>query len=351
MHIHTDHDWRPEHTWVVVVGTLEWKNEDQFDPFPKERRRDAALVRFFEQAGVPAGHIVYLRDRAAHLRQIEEALTTHLAQAQPGDFLFFYYCGHGYLLDSGAGCLACYDAGDEGLPDWEMAAVPALIDQHFRGSHALLAIDSCYSGNLAASLARRRGPLAYACLTSSSASEMSTGNWTFTETLLAGLRGQAFTDSDDSTTITLRELAEQILGDMAFAEEQLASFVTTAGFDPNMVMAEARRKPNPAVGRRVEVLSDHHWYKARIINARGDQFKVHYYGWEDSDDEWVTADQIRDVTPVQYPVGAAVEVRWKGDWYPAQVLDVRGGVHYIKYDADSDEWNEWVGSRRIRAKP
>ena len=126
---------------MVVIGTLEWKHEDQFDPFPKERRRDAALVRFFQQAGVPETQILYLRDRQATLQQIEAALSAHLAGAGPDAFLFFYYCGHGYLLDSGAACLACYDAGDEDLPDWQMTSLLPLIEGHCGGSRALPALD------------------------------------------------------------------------------------------------------------------------------------------------------------------------------------------------------------------
>jgi hypothetical protein len=340
--------WQPKQTWVFVVGTLEWKHSEMFDSFPKEQRRDAALVRWFQQVGVPDAQIVYLQDRRATYKQIQATLTEFLPKAAAGDLLFFYYCGHGYQLDSGVACLTPYDCGDDGTPDWEMEAVPVLINRLFGGTRAVLAADCCFSGNLAASLTKHKGRVSFACLTSSSASEVSTGNWTFTETLAAGLSGQAFTDSDGSATITLRELADEILGDMAFAEEQLASFAITGSFDPNMVIAAARPKPAASVGRRIEVRSDGEWYKARIIDADGDQSLVHYYGWEASDDEWVTSDQIRNVTPVQYQPGSKVEVRWKGDWYPATILELRGGVHYIAYDDEGEEWNEWVASKRIR---
>ena len=341
-------DWHPARTWVAVVGTLEWQNKEMFDSFPKEKRRDAALVGFFQQAGVPAAQIVYLCDRQAHYAQIARTLPAHFAQARPGDFLFVYYCGHGYKLDSGAACLACYDAGAEGCPDWQMASLPALIEQHFPGDHALLAADCCYSGCLADAVTAHRGRVSYACLTSSLASESSTGNWTFTEGLLAGLQGQAFADADDSSTITLQELAAQILADLAFADEQLASFVTTGAFNPQMVLAPARRKPDPQVGHRVEVHAEGAWYRAQIIAAADDQFKVHYYGWETTDDEWVTPDRMRQVIPVEYPVGTAVEVKWKRHWYPATVQAVQSGIHHIQYDSYDATWNEWVAGKRIR---
>ncbi len=82
---------------------------------------------------------------------------------------------------------------------------------------------------------------------------------------------------------------------MAFAEEQRTSFLTIGGFDPHMVLAVARTKPDARVGEQVEVHTESRWYKARIIDAnpKAATYKVHYYGWEATDDEWVTASQLR----------------------------------------------------------
>jgi hypothetical protein len=41
----------------------------------------------------------------------------------------------------------------------------------------LLLVDCCYSGGLAEAIARQPGRMGYACLTSSLASESSTGKW------------------------------------------------------------------------------------------------------------------------------------------------------------------------------
>ena len=346
----TTRDWQPQQTWLFVVGTLEWKHPDQFAPFPKENRRDAALVRFFAEQGVPDAQILYLQDKQATLAQIEQALATHLAKAQKTDLLFLYYCGHGYKLDAGATCFACYDAGDKGIDGWDAAAIPAAIEQYFPGKRAFLAADCCCSGGLTKSVEAQADRITYACLTSSSANESSTGNWTFTEGLLNGLRGEAYSDADDSQGITLTELANQIIADMAFAEEQRTSFMTTGGFDPQMVLAPARRKTNVRIGERVEVLSGGEWYKARIIaaDAKTGTYKVHYYGWEASDDEWVEPSQIRATSVTTYTIGETVAVKWQGDWYPAIIQGVQGNlhlIHYVDYDAT---WDEWVGPRRMR---
>src|SRR5690349_4275257 len=102
--------WEPARTWAFVVGTLEWKHADYFGPFPKENRRDAALVECFRALGVPPAQIVYLQDREATTKRIEREFDAQLAAARPGDTLLLYYCGHGAKTDDGAAYFASYDA-------------------------------------------------------------------------------------------------------------------------------------------------------------------------------------------------------------------------------------------------
>jgi hypothetical protein len=340
--------WEPARTWAFVVGTLEWKHADYFGPFPKENRRDAALVECFRALGVPPAQIVYLQDREATTKRIERELDAQLAAARPGDTLLLYYCGHGAKTDDGAAYFASYDADGDANGGWVMDSVPAAIQRRFGGSRALLLADCCYSGVLAEAVARHTGRVALACLASSLSSELSTGNWTFTEGLLAGFGGHALVDADGDQAITLRELAAQVAESMAFAEEQIAAFHAAPGFDADLVIGPARPRPDPRVGRSVGVSSKEGWYRAQVVDARGDQLKVHYYGYEASDDEWVAPERIREIARPTYPIGASVSVRWKRKWYPATVRDVRAGIHYIEYEGFGPEWNEWVALSRIQ---
>ncbi|HXH91623.1 MAG TPA: agenet domain-containing protein, partial [Thermoanaerobaculia bacterium] len=52
-------------------------------------------------------------------------------------------------------------------------------------------------------------------------------------------------------------------------------------------------RSDAAIGRRVEVRSDGDWYKARIIDAKNHRYRVHYFGYEVADDEWVGPDALR----------------------------------------------------------
>src|ERR1700730_12428431 len=91
-----DLGWKPQRTWVFIVGTLEWQQSDVLKPFPVKNRREALLADFSQSQGVPSEQMVYLQDRKATLRQVRSAFAALLPKAREGDLLFFYYCGHGY---------------------------------------------------------------------------------------------------------------------------------------------------------------------------------------------------------------------------------------------------------------
>lgn len=281
--------WRPQATWVFVVGTLEWKDSETFASFPKDNRRDAQLVRFFRQKGVTPNHIVYLADKQATTWRSQAALDKMLAQTAPGDLLFFYFTGHGYQSDDEKKTFfATYDASDD-RAGWSVDVIIGTIAKKFRGDRVILAADCCFSGALVDRVRRVHSRQSFACFASSTSKDSSTANWTFTEMLLAGLQGRSFADLNGDGRVSLGEIARGVRDDMRFAEDQTSVSVLTGQFHDDTVIAPAARKTDPSVGRRVEVKSEGDWYKARIIAAKNRQYRVHYYGYEVAEDEWVGA--------------------------------------------------------------
>src|SRR5436305_14214101 len=90
-----DLGWDPAHTWVFAVGVLHWKHSEMFGSFPVKERRDAELVDFFRQHGVPADHIVYLQDKQATQPRIDAAFAEQLKKIGRDDLIIVYYAGHG----------------------------------------------------------------------------------------------------------------------------------------------------------------------------------------------------------------------------------------------------------------
>src|SRR6185369_9424645 len=112
----------------------------------------------------------------------------------------------------------------------------------FGGDRAILVADSCCSGALADEVERRASRVPFAVLCSAQRNETATTNWTFTDTLLEGLRGSAYQDANGDGAISIGELAANESADLALGEEQLPVFVTTGGFDRHATLAASRPK-------------------------------------------------------------------------------------------------------------
>ncbi|PZR71826.1 MAG: hypothetical protein DLM73_14860 [Chthoniobacterales bacterium] len=342
--------WQPEKTWLFVVGVLSWKHSEIYGSFPVKNRRDAALVDFFKQSGVPETQIVYLRDKQATQQQIDSAFLAQLKKLHANDLLIVYYAGHGTQSERGNDVyLASYDAGDNEVEGWSVNSIPGQIKRDSKCKRVLWFLDCCYSGQAAQAIAKQKDGPAYGCVSSSAASESSTEHWTFTEALLDAMRGAAYVDLNHDGAVTLSEFATHIEADMTAAEEQISTFATTNGFEREMVLSHAKPLANPRIGERAKARdSNGDWYACRIVEARGEKLKIHFIGYEEDEDLWVAPEDLEPIKPVRYAAGSKVEVLWKKRWYPATILKAKDGAHFIHYTDYDSKWDEWVPSKRIR---
>ena len=348
-------DWNPAKTWVFCVGLLEWQHADLWSSFPEcqKDRRDEQLVKYFRDAHVPDNHITYLQDAEATRSRIEKEFVELLDNTDEGDLLVFYFCGHGYRdSETGQTWFANYDAGQKDSSNWNVRSIFSAIEEHFGGNRVLLLADCCHSGALYdQSRKHNDSDIAYAVLTSSYSHNSSTGNWTFSDSVLAGLRGEALVDLNGDEIIELDEVARYTELELAFIEGQKSMFTAADEFPRKAKLVAVEDAVEPRVGQRVEVNYEGKWYRAKVIQADGDQLQVHYVSFDDSSDEWVGLDRIRPYQPAQFAEGDKVEVRWDDrKWYPARVLKAWYGLHLVRYDGDDASADEWVGPTAIRLR-
>lgn len=349
-------DWNPEKTHVFVVGILEWKRADLYSPFPAamKDRRDEQLVELFRESGVPDDQITYLQDSDATQARVKQEFAELLDASEEGDLLVVYFCGHGYRdRKSGQTWFATYDAGDTNESGWNVKDIFNAIEDSFSGNRALLMADCCHSGALYDLAHKRRdSKIAYAALTSSYSHNTSTGNWTFSDSVLAGLRGDPLVDLDGNKCVDLQEIANFTELELAFLEGQKSMFVGRETFSGRTRIAAVEKAARPRLGQRLEVSYQGKWYKAKIIGVSGKEVKVHYVGYNDSWDELVGPDRIRPYAPAQFAAGDKVQVLWRTDkkWYPATVVAGKFGLHHIRYDGYDSSFDEWVGPGAIKLR-
>ena len=105
--------------------------------------------------------------------------------------------------------------------------------------------------------------------------------------------GEGQVDLNYDGVIELNELAHYTDLELAFLEGQKSMFYSAKSFPAAATLALVEDEAVPRVGQRLEVESKGKWYKAQIIDVDGDQVEVHFAGFDDSWNEWVSRDCIR----------------------------------------------------------
>lgn len=337
--------WEPERTWVFAVGVLQFDNP-KTTTYPDEGRVDAEMIAAMQKRGVPADHIVFLKNREATKENIVQKLGPFLQRAGNGDTLFFYYAGHGgrdYSDPARTCTFLTYDTKSR----WNVSSVFDTVEKNFHGAQAIYAADCCHSGSLvleAAAHKARAGVLASAHVSSTS-----TGQWTFTRCLVRMFQGDPVMDFDGDGQVTFAEAARYIEGEMAFGEGQHSAHGETGGFPASLRMAKTAGPHSPRMGEHVMGESRGKWWKATILAEKNGTCQVTWPGWDHSFDEWLPPARIRPFAPTMLPVGTAVQAKWQDDWYAGRVTKTEWGLHLIHYDGYPAGDDEWMGIDRLKA--
>jgi len=347
--------WEPKNTYALIVGVLDWMDKE-LTPYTKENRQDRAFEAQLVADGVPEENIVFLEDSEATRDSIISALQNIVKCSH--NTLIFYYAGHG-IRRGNETFFANYDVNTRQVEKtgFSLTELGRILKGSWKGNRLLLFADCCHSGALASVVKLFEGSDATcaACITSVVASNVSTGRWTFTESLVKAFAGNWVIDTDGDCRLTFYEVDTFIQQEMRFREKQITYAIATKNFNDDFVF----RKAEPcSIGKDangpwklmeyVECEWHEVWYLAQIIECRENEWKVHYIHYDDSWDEWVDDSRLRKPVGINVQLGDKIEVEWGGKWWKAMVLDIKNYFALIHYDGYGSEWDEWVTNERIR---
>lgn len=108
--------------------------------------------------------------------------------------------------------------------------------------------------------------------------------------------------------------------------------------EPSRIRVEA---PAFCGGEQVEVLHRGQWVPGSVLTANGPTVVVQIAGRTVK----VGASDLRRL----WYEGDEVEVEWQKSWWKASIVETRGDLFKIHYTGWDRSWDEWVESPRIRA--
>jgi len=358
-------------TWAVVAGVLEW-SDPGLGAFPKENRKDKELFDKLGALGVPASQRTLLLDEKATAPAVEKALREAIAKAPAEATLIFYFAGHGVKDQDGQIIFTTSETRLDKLDSTgiNLARLTTLLDG-FKGRRLILLADCCYSGGLVDVAGRLRKKRPVLALTSAEASNVSTGNWTFTQTILDGISGRALFDRDADGTLTLSELAAEVKDAMRHRESQRYGYanhgvpddliISKVKIDPDSDGTEGKASSTKSTPRRRDWVkaprtdAGRHKGKAiaRVLSVEGAQrgkALVEFYDYSDATRTWVPLTELEPISVQTWPVGTLLDVTWQGQIYQAKVLKLDDGFMFITYPGYDSRWDEWVSAVRVVGK-
>ncbi len=99
-------------------------------------------------------------------------------------------------------------------------------------------------------------------------------------------------------------------------------------------------------GQRVEALWKEQWWPAKVLQVQEGRFRITYDGFDGTWDEWAEARRLRPL----WNSGDRIEVKWRGQWYKAQVLETRRPSYRVHYEGFSAAEDEWVDALNTRSR-
>jgi len=343
-----------ENTYGIIAGALEWKDPG-FSPFSNRNRKDKELYSLLKSQGVKPKNVSLLIDNEATVDAMKSSVLDALEKAPEGSTFIFYYAGHGVKDDDSRIYFASYDitTGSYKKTGFDVSWLGDAIRDKFKGKLVWLLADCCYSGALLDEAEKiSAAGKNVIVLTSAASCNISTANWTFTQSVIDCLSGLPLADRNGDGTISISETGTELGDAMKFRERQMCGF-KLYGIDETAPLAKtsgsvATGNSDHKPGSYFMAKKGTEYAAVRILNSDKNQVECEFYDYSDKSVEKFSPSELKPIHFVSYSSGDKIKVSWEGKWYDAEVKKAQNDFYYIKYDGYEDFWNEWVAYDRIK---
>ncbi len=338
----------PGNTYVFMAGVLKWQSPS-LSSFNNRNRKDEELYNLLLSQGIKKENTVFLKDEDATVNNMTSKLKEILGKTNAQSTFIFYYAGHGVRGGNGPVCFANYDYDGAKSNGFKATTVSESINSLFKGKQVWLLADCCYSGSLLDEAKKiGSGGRSVVTFTSSSSCNISTGNWTFSQTMIDCFKGFPAGDRNTDGKITLSEAKAELFDAMKYREKQLSGTVFyNVNESTQFNLATVQKNSATQKAEYIYVQQNNKFEPARVFTYSGNNVTGELYHYSDKVSVTVPVTKTKSIDFADYPVGMKVQVEWNGKKYPAGIRETRNGFHYIHYTGYDDSWNEWVMYDRI----
>lgn len=106
------------------------------------------------------------------------------------------------------------------------------------------------------------------------------------------------------------------------------------------------------VGDKLEGEENGKWYQVTILKVEDGKYFIKWDNYSDTYNQWIEGDKLRKRTVVtdNYNVGDKLEGIDLGVWYPVTILEIKDGKYKIHWDGYNDSYDVWVSASQLRRK-
>lgn len=343
-----------ENTFGVIAGVLEWKDPG-FSPFSSRNRKDKELYSLLKSQGMKPKNVKLLIDNESTVDAMKSAVLDALVKAPEGSEFIFYYAGHGVKDDDSRIYFASYDitTGKYNSTGFDVSWLGDAVRDKFKGRLVWLLADCCYSGALLDEAEKINGAgKNVIVLTSAASCNISTANWTFTQSIIDCLSGLPLADRNNDGIISISETGTELGDAMKYRERQMCGF-KLFGVNETSVLSKSTGNIGTGnsdfrVGSYFMAPKGNDLAAVRILNADNNKIECEFYEYSDKSTATFNKSELQPIHFVNFSNGDKIKVFWEGKWYDAEIKRSENDFYYIKYDGYEDFWNEWVAYDRIR---